>query len=80
MLKGGYLCKNRSIRGEGKGTSDPCSWCFFRLSGAVRDDTDGGAVQPHEVSHLAEPILVNVNDPVIPLVGKESRNRVDPTT
>ena len=34
------------------------SWCFARLSGGVRNDADGGAVQPHEVSHLAEPILV----------------------
>jgi hypothetical protein len=30
---------------------------------AVRDDTDGGALQPHEVSHLFDPILVNVNGP-----------------
>jgi len=52
---------------------------FFRLSGAVRDDADGGAVQPHEVSHLSEPTLVKVNGTVNPLVGKKSR-RVDPTT
>jgi hypothetical protein len=45
---------------------------FFHLSGAVRDDADGGAVQPHEVSYLFGPILVNVNGPVNPLVGKES--------
>jgi len=40
---------------------------------AVHDDADGGALQPHEVSHLFEPIIVNVNRPVNPLVGKESR-------
>ena len=44
---------------------------FFRLSGAVRDDADGGAVQPHEVSHLSEPILMNVNSLVDLLVGDE---------
>ena len=46
---------------------------FYHLSGAVRDNADGGALQPHEVSHLSEPILVNVNGPVNSLVGKESR-------
>jgi hypothetical protein len=40
---------------------------------AFRDDADGGAVQPHEVSHLSEPTLVKVNGTVNPLVGKESR-------
>jgi hypothetical protein len=45
---------------------------FFHLSGAVRDDADGGAVQPHEVSHLFGSILVKMNGPVNPLVGKES--------
>ena len=30
---------------------------FFHLSGAVRDEADGGAVQSREVSHLFEPIL-----------------------
>jgi len=35
---------------------------------AVRDDADGGALQPHEVSHLFGPILVNVNGPVHQLV------------
>ena len=40
---------------------------------AFRDDADGGAVQPHEVSHLSEPILVNVNSTVNLLVGKESQ-------
>jgi hypothetical protein len=39
---------------------------------ASRDDADGGAVQPHEVSHLFGPILVNMNSTVNPLVGKES--------
>jgi hypothetical protein len=36
---------------------------FHRLMNAVRDDADGGAVQPHEVSHLFGPILMNVNSP-----------------
>jgi len=43
-----------------------------RLSDTVRDDADGGAVQPHEVSHLAEPIILNANGTLNPLVGKES--------
>jgi hypothetical protein len=43
-------------------------WCFSRLSGAIRDDADGGAVQPHEVSHLSEPIILNANGAVNPLV------------
>jgi len=51
----------------------------FPLSGAFRDDADGGAVQPHEVSHLSEPTLVKVNGTVNPLVGKKSR-RVGSTT
>lgn len=55
------------------------SRCVFPLSGAFRDDADGGAVQPHEVSHLSEPTLVKVNGTVNPLVGKESR-RVGSTT
>jgi len=46
---------------------------------AVRDDADGGAVQPYEVSHLFEPIIVNENGTVNPLVGKEFR-RVSSTT
>jgi len=46
---------------------------FFRLSSAVRDDADGGAVQPHEVSRLFGLILVKMNGSVNPLVGKESR-------
>jgi len=44
---------------------------FFRLSGAVRNDAGGGAVQPHEVSHLSEPALVNVNGPGDQLVWDE---------
>ena len=44
---------------------------FFHLRGAVRDDADGGALQPHEVSHLFEPILMNVNSLVDLLVGDE---------
>ena len=39
---------------------------------AFRDDADGGAVQPHEVSHLFGPILVNLNGTANPLVEKES--------
>jgi len=39
---------------------------------AVRDDTDGGAVQSREVSHLFGATLVNLDGPVNPLVGKES--------
>jgi len=49
------------------------SLLVFRLSGAVRHDANGGTVQPHEVSHLFGPMLVNVNGTVNPLVGKESR-------
>ena len=45
--------------------------CLFRLSGAVRDDADSGAVQSHEGSHLFEPTLVNVNCLVDLLVGNE---------
>ena len=45
---------------------------FFHLSGAFRDDADGGAVQPHKASHLFGPILVKMNGRVNPLVGKES--------
>jgi hypothetical protein len=45
---------------------------FCHLSGAVRDDADGGAVQPHEVSHLFGRTLMNVNRTADPLVGKES--------
>jgi hypothetical protein len=37
---------------------------FYRLMNAVRDDAGGGAVQPHEVSHLFEPILVDASCPV----------------
>ena len=44
---------------------------LFRLSGAVRDNADDGTLQPHEVSHLFEPILVNVNCVVNLLVGDE---------
>jgi hypothetical protein len=40
---------------------------------AFRDDADGRAAQPHEVSYLSEPTLVNVNGPANPLDGKESR-------
>jgi hypothetical protein len=47
------------------------SWRFSHLTAAVRDDADGGAVQSHEVSHLSEPILVNVNCLVDLLVGDE---------
>jgi len=32
----------------------------------VRDDADGGAVQPHEAGHLFGPTLVNVNGPANP--------------
>jgi len=46
---------------------------FFPLSSAVRDETDGGALQLHEANYLFEPILVELNGPVNPLVGKESR-------
>jgi len=46
---------------------------FFRLSGAVRDDADSGAIQPYEVSHLSESILVNVNGTADPLIGKKSQ-------
>ena len=45
------------------------SWCVFPLSGAVRDDADGEALPPYEVSHLFEPTLVS--GPVNPLVGDE---------
>ena len=47
------------------------SWCLSHFSGAVRDNADGGTLQPHEVSHLFEPILVNVNCVVNLLVGDE---------
>jgi|GEM_PF-1402251 hypothetical protein len=45
---------------------------FLNLSGTVRNDADGEMVQPHEVSHLFEPVLVNANGLVNPLIGKES--------
>ena len=51
----------------------PLFLVFPNLSGAVRDDADGGAVQAHEVSHLSEPALVNANGLVNLLVGKEFR-------
>jgi len=45
---------------------------FHCLMNAVGDDADGGTVQPHEVSHLFGPILVNVNSLANPLVEQES--------
>lgn len=44
---------------------------FSRLSGAVRDDTDGEAVQPHAVSHRSEPTLVKMNGTANLLIGDE---------
>jgi len=44
---------------------------FPSFSGAVWGDTGGGAVQPYEVSQLSEPALVNVDDPLDPLVWDE---------
>jgi len=41
---------------------------------AFRDDADGGAVQPHKANHLSEPILMNVNGTVNPLVRGRSPN------
>ena len=48
------------------------SSCSSRFTGAVRDDADGGTVQPYEVSHLAEPVILNAKHTLNPLFGKES--------
>jgi len=45
---------------------------IFYLSCAVQDDADGGAVQPHEVNHLAEPVILNAKGTLNPLFGEES--------
>jgi hypothetical protein len=37
-----------------------------RLGSAVPGDTDARALQPHEVSYLFDPMLVNVNGPARP--------------
>ena len=62
LLTDVFLHPNTALERVAYGTlwADLHSWCFSRLSSAVRDEADGEAVQPHKANHLSEPILVNV--------------------